>query len=430
MARYELLGDQQAGSQQVGSGSKRFEIVNDMPSGQNDESLLGTGLRTVARAPFTLAKVAAIPGDLGQLWLNYMHGDKPGEPDQINLPQSKDIDEASSKVATAVGLPKDYFKSQGKFDDFMDLMTVDLPAVVATGGSSLWKRALVSAASSGAIMGARESGAGALGQIAAGMTGRVAGNFFARGGGLKNIKKAADIKRKDVYGIAEKEAKRIVEHAPDVQERLGVLIDEARKANHFEKQAETIRDLTKTANLFNRGKVNLNELWLKKKDFNKTLGELKMSPQNVRRIEFIKRAQSELIPFMDTMATKYPKFGIPYKIGEDLTVGLAWSNPLKQMIKGDSVVSELIKKNPIISAMLGTGVGLHGVSLSSLPTMAKTAAIAYPASRIAKYAAMYYKSPEIRKLVHEVMKSATMGDKQGVIMQLTRLNQLIPNDQR
>ena len=436
------------------SASKSF--VNKLEESKNpeDESWTQWGTRLAARTPATLAKIPMLPGDIAQAWGDYIIKSNPpdtplakergwDQPGRVPLPQSKDVDKVMGHVAKIAGLPSNYFKQQGKLDEFADMMTVDLPQSIFLAGTPFWKhlgefgkRMLTSAAGAGAQMTAREAGLGAPGELIAGAMGRVGTSYLTRGGAARSlIKKGTEIKDKN-YKVAENQVTKIPEYfEPELEQQIAGIHDATVKDPGFEGQDRLIKWLQNIGNKFSNGKVSVKDIWDERKSGWKLYGEEQYHPKYETMRQKIKETQGLLNTLMKKAEMEHPTFGIPYRTAEDLHAGLGAKKAFQSMAFHSKTIRDLLGSNKVLKNILfgagGYGLG-HGILTNPIGAAKKAAIMAgvgIPTRAAISTVYGAYKSPVFRNLVQEAARRATVGDKEGLALILTKLNKATGDDQ-
>jgi hypothetical protein len=426
------------------SAPKPFVNKLEESKSPEDESWAQWGTRFAARTPTTFAKIAMLPGDLAQAWGDYIIKSHP--PDKtldwekplgrVPLPQSKDVDKVMGYVAKIAGLPSDYFKQQGKLDEFADMMTVDLPQTIFLAGTPFWKHMLTSAAGAGAQMAARESDLGPVGELAAGTLGRVGTSYLTRGGAARSlIKKGTEIKDKN-YKLAENQVTKIPEYfEPELEQQIAGIHDRTVKDPGFEGQDRAIKWLQNIGNKFSNGKVSIKDIWDEKKSGWKLYQEEPHNPKYETMRQTIKEGQDVLNTLMKKAEMEHPTFGIPYRTAEDLHAGLGAKKAFQAMAFRSKTIRDLLGSNKVLKNILfgagGYGLG-HGVLTNPIGAAKKAAIMAgvgIPTRAAISTVYGAYKSPVFRNLVQEAARRATVGDKEGLALVLTKLNKATGDDQ-
>jgi hypothetical protein len=406
----------------------------------SEESLLGSGLRNVARLGARgLETGLGGVGSIADLFLKagktiepYLQmpelGTESSLPERLPIPTTEDIRQHVTKPIEENFLPQGYLEPQGKAEEFLDYVGADLP-YIALGGAGLGQKLIRSIGSSAGIMGAKEAGLGSVGQMAGGMIGGGLPGLLAKGR-PSQVRKYGEQLRQQNYAKAEPIAKSTYFDGTNLKKGIEDLLEEASDHLNFDKKKEVINNLGKVYNEIPSGNLLINQAWKRKKDLNNLISNLRFDPKYDVARNYYKRAVGSLKGFLEEAGNKYPEFGKPYQSAEKLTMAVKSKPELISLFKKDSRLRQTVEKNKLAKAVLSTfGVlgpeiagGLAGKVFGGTMGAGVGAGGMYLAKKGLDIYNLATTSPDLKKHLSDLMENATIGDRAAIASTIVRMN--------
>lgn len=401
-----------------------------------NEGWVGKSLRNIIRTPFAIGELlAGGPGAISELALQGAKKIKPyvdipspvtnwlpDLPEHTPLPLPSDIHKNITKPIESKFFSKGYLEPQGKGEELLDMITGDLPFIFGGGSGAFPKLAQLGESIGGnvALKGAQELGLGIPAQVAAGMTGRLTGGSLSRGILPTKLRKNAEIAARQQYSIAENVAKskklksnatEYLKEIEDVEQRLSkeLTTSETKKIKHH---------INELGNVVTKNEALVDDVWAKKKAINNLIYKTNLSDLEKSYYYPLRDTANK---FLKMASEEHPEFGKPFQFSEDITRGLKYRSTMRDLLETHGG-SKIFTEKPWLKALLLGG----GAYFGHLGKVIKTGVIAYPATLAMKEMArgvdFYRKSSEARKIINNIAKEATIGNKKTVFNLLSKLS--------
>lgn len=384
---------------------------------QEEESYLAKAGRNLYRGTKELTKLVGLPGTIAQTVF-------PKESDKTLLPTMQGIEEKVYQPLEEKYLPKGYGKPQGTAEEISDMMFQSIPWIVsgaATSGLSTAAGATGRALTASlGIKGIEKAGGGPILQLLGGILGGASPGLLRKGVGFGGIRSKVIQESKKSYKQAEPFAQAINYPANDYSasisknwERLhsgksGIRQPDIKRVAHEIKQLD--KDVL-------GGKVNVKKAWESEDHLYKLIG--KETDPEVKK--FLQGIRGDLLDTVINPAAKeYPKFGIPYKRGDNLHIGAFAPNAIRKVIEHNTSLKNLVTSPLAQMGLLGaTGTALKISGLKGIPVaIGGTLGTRY----LLRAGDMFMKSSEARKIMKDIGIAAINDDKVALAQYLSLFN--------